>query len=186
MVGLDRAPPHRRTAGSRGAALRGGRESVPLRLPTGHASVFAIGQSRDTISLHDFLADELGALPGIGRIETALDQIAVDGAITKAPGGGEATGRSPVDRGKQGLKRSGMTDAFRWAVSWPGANRHDSPLLAPTLGRLESLRPLPDTITMHLNAGPRSGHFGRSAERKGARSANNVSGRSRGMMWPQS
>ncbi|MFF3763956.1 DJ-1/PfpI family protein [Streptomyces sp. NPDC001922] len=33
---------------------------------------------------------------------------------------------------------------------------------------------------------PRSGHFGRSAERKGARSANNASGRSRGMMWPQS
>jgi hypothetical protein len=31
-----------------------------------------------------------------------LDQIAVDGSITKAPGGGEAAGRSPVDRGKQG------------------------------------------------------------------------------------
>lgn len=27
-----------------------------------------------------------------------LDQIAVDGAITKAPGGGEAAGRSPADR----------------------------------------------------------------------------------------
>jgi transposase len=39
-----------------------------------------------------------------------LDQIAIDGSITKAPGGGEAAGRSPVDRGKQGLKRSGMTD----------------------------------------------------------------------------
>ncbi|MFD7480848.1 IS5/IS1182 family transposase, partial [Streptomyces sp. NPDC059837] len=41
-----------------------------------------------------------------------LDQIAVDAAITKAPGGGEAAGRSPVDRGKQGLKRSGMTDGY--------------------------------------------------------------------------
>ncbi|GGV03587.1 hypothetical protein GCM10010211_83540 [Streptomyces albospinus] len=39
-----------------------------------------------------------------------LDQSAMDGAITKAPGGGEAAGRSPVDRGKQGMKRSGMTD----------------------------------------------------------------------------
>ena len=41
-----------------------------------------------------------------------LDQIAVDGCITKAPGGGEGAGRSPVDRGKQGLKRSGMTDGY--------------------------------------------------------------------------
>jgi transposase len=32
-----------------------------------------------------------------------LDQIAVDGSIAKA------AGRSPVDRGKQGLKRAGMT-----------------------------------------------------------------------------
>jgi hypothetical protein len=34
--------------------------------------------------------------------------VLVDGATTKAPGGGEVAGRSPVDRGKQGLKRSGM------------------------------------------------------------------------------
>ncbi len=35
-----------------------------------------------------------------------LDQIAVDGSITKAPGGGEVAGRSPVDRGKQGTGRA--------------------------------------------------------------------------------
>lgn len=34
-----------------------------------------------------------------------------------------------------------------------GANRHDSPLLAPTLDRLEGLGPLPDTITVRLDAG---------------------------------
>lgn len=45
----------------------------------------------------------------VGRV---LDQIAVDGAIAKAPGGGEAAGRSPADRGKQGMKRSGMTDGY--------------------------------------------------------------------------
>jgi hypothetical protein len=74
-----------------------------------------------------------------------LNQIAVDGAITKAPGGGEAAGRSPVDRGKQGLKRSGMTDGYGMPLGrvLAGANRHDSPLLAPTLDRLESLGPLP-------------------------------------------
>lgn len=35
-----------------------------------------------------------------------LDDLSVDGAITKSPGGGEVAGRSPVDRGKQGTKRS--------------------------------------------------------------------------------
>lgn len=84
-----------------------------------------------------------------------LDRIAGDGAIAKAPGGGEAAGRSPVDRGKQGLKRSGMTDGYGIPPgrALAGANRHDSPLLAPTLGRLEGLGPLPDTITVHLEAG---------------------------------
>lgn len=67
-----------------------------------------------------------------------LDQIAVDGSITKAPGGGEAAGRSPVARGKQGLKRSGMTDGYGIPLGrvLAAANRHDSPLLAPTLDRL--------------------------------------------------
>ncbi|MGX4694958.1 IS5 family transposase [Streptomyces sp. JNUCC 63] len=84
-----------------------------------------------------------------------LDQIAVDGSITKAPGGGEVAGRSPVDRGKQGLKRSGMTDGYGIPLGrvLAGANRHDSPLLAPTLDRLDDLGPLPDDITVHLDAG---------------------------------
>ncbi|MEU8825140.1 AsnC family transcriptional regulator [Streptomyces sp. NPDC048636] len=41
---------------------------------TGRASVFAMVQCRDTGALHDFLAVELAALPGIGRMETALVQ----------------------------------------------------------------------------------------------------------------
>jgi transposase len=49
-----------------------------------------------------------------------LDQIAVEGSITKAPGGGEVAGRSPVDRGKQGLKRSGMTDGYGPPGPCPG------------------------------------------------------------------
>ncbi|GAB2446710.1 IS5 family transposase [Streptomyces incanus] len=83
-----------------------------------------------------------------------LDQIAVDGSITKAPGG-EVAGRSPVDRGKQGLKRSGMTDGYGIPLGrvLAGANRHDSPLLAPTLDLLDDLGPLPDDITVHLDAG---------------------------------
>lgn len=84
-----------------------------------------------------------------------LDQIAIDGSITKAPDGGEVAGRSPVDRGKQRLKRSGMTDGYGIPLGrvLTGANRHDSPLLAPTLDLLEHLGPLPDDITVQLDAG---------------------------------
>jgi transposase len=84
-----------------------------------------------------------------------LDDLAVDGCITKAPGGGEAAGRSPVDRGKQGLKRSVVTDGvgIPLHVVSAGANRHDSPLLAPTLAGLEKLDGLPEDVTVHLDRG---------------------------------
>jgi transposase len=39
-----------------------------------------------------------------------LEHVTVDGCIVKAPCGGEAAGKSPVDRGKQGTKRSLLTD----------------------------------------------------------------------------
>lgn len=84
-----------------------------------------------------------------------LDDLAVDGCITKAPGGGETAGRSPVDRGKQGLKRSIVTEAggIPLHVVSAGANRHDSPLLAPTLAGLDQLDRLPDDVTVHLDRG---------------------------------
>jgi IS5 family transposase len=84
-----------------------------------------------------------------------LDQIAIDGSITRARGGGEVAGRSPVDRGEQGLKRSGTTDGYGIPLGrvLAGANRHDSPLLAPTLDLQDDIGPLPDDITVHLDAG---------------------------------
>ncbi|MEW2386689.1 IS5 family transposase [Micromonospora sp. NPDC047707] len=84
-----------------------------------------------------------------------LNDLAIDGCITKAPGGGEVAGRSPVDRGKQGMKRSMMVEARGIPLGrvLAGANRHDSPLLEPTLDRLEDLGHLPDDITVHLDAG---------------------------------
>ena len=93
-----------------------------------------------------------------------LEDVTVDGCIVKAPCGGEAAGKSPVDRGKLGTKRSVLTDAAGiplGAVVAP-ANRHDSPLLRPTLetlGRFESRFGvgLPDRITVHLDAGYDSG-----------------------------
>jgi transposase len=87
-------------------------------------------------------------------IGLVLDQIAIDGSITKAPGGGEVAGRSPVDRGKQGMKRSGMTDGYGIPLGrvLAGANRHDSPLLKPTLDLLADLGPPPDEVTVHPDA----------------------------------
>lgn len=84
-----------------------------------------------------------------------LDDLAVDGCITKAPSGGEVAGRSPVDRGKQGLKRSLVTDGtgIPLHVVSAGANRHDAPLLGPTLAGLEKLDGLPDDVTVHLDRG---------------------------------
>jgi transposase len=84
-----------------------------------------------------------------------LADIAVDGCITKAPCGGEVAGRSPVDRGKQGLKRSTVVDAngIPLGIVAAPANRHDAPLLAPALETLDRLAPLPDAVTVYLDRG---------------------------------
>jgi transposase len=73
-----------------------------------------------------------------------LDDLAVDGCITKAPNGGEVAGRSPVDRGKQELKRSVLTEGAGLPVHVvaAGANWHDAVLLELTLVGLEKLAPL--------------------------------------------
>ena len=85
--------------------------------------------------------------------------LAVDGCITKAPCGGDAAGRSPVDRGKQGRKRSTVTEArgipLRTVAA--AANRNDSPLLGPTLDTIARLGSLPQQPTVHLDRGYDSG-----------------------------
>lgn len=84
-----------------------------------------------------------------------LEDLAVNGCLTKAPSGGEAAGRSPVDRGKQGLKRSVVTDGggIPLHVVSAGANRHDAPLLGPTLAGLDRLDGLPEDVLVHLDRG---------------------------------
>jgi hypothetical protein len=75
--------------------------------------------------------------------------------ITKAPGGGELAGPSPVDRRKRGMKRSLLVEGYGIPLGrvLAPANRNDSPLLGPTRDKLEDLGPLPDDITVHLDAG---------------------------------
>ncbi len=85
-----------------------------------------------------------------------LDEMSVDGCMTKAPCGGEKAGPSPVDRRKGGLKRSIATEARGVPVGIvsAGAHRHDSPLLEPTLNAAaDQAGPLPEDVTIHLDAG---------------------------------
>lgn len=85
-----------------------------------------------------------------------LANLVVDGCIVKAPCGGQAAGRSPVDRGKQGTKRSLLVDGhgIPLGVVAAPANCNDSPLLAPTLDTLARFgHDLPEQITVHLDAG---------------------------------
>jgi hypothetical protein len=85
-----------------------------------------------------------------------LADIAVDGCITKAPCGGEKAGKSPVDRGKQGIKRSTAVDAKGIPIGGviDSANRHDSPLLVPTLEHASaSIGGLPEQVSVHLDRG---------------------------------
>jgi hypothetical protein len=89
-------------------------------------------------------------------IGLSLDDLAVDGAITKSPCGGEVSGRSPVDRGKQGTKRSVACDGdgIPLHLIAAQANNHDSPLLEPTLaGICDMIGPLPDQPCLHLERG---------------------------------
>lgn len=107
------------------------------------------GEAGLTEELHGLVLAQYDRMIGLD-----LEDVAVDGCITKAPCGGEAAGRSPVDRGKQGLKRSTLVDAtgvpLRLVAA--GANRHDAPLLGPTLAGLEAFGPLP-AATVHLDRG---------------------------------
>lgn len=85
-----------------------------------------------------------------------LDDLATDGCITKAPCGGEKAGPSPVDRRKGGLKRSVATDGGGVPVGIvsAGANRHDSPLLEPTIqATKQQVGVLPSNPVMHLDSG---------------------------------
>jgi hypothetical protein len=82
--------------------------------------------------------------------------VAVDCCITKAPCGGEKAGTKPVDRGKQGIKRSTAVDAngIPLATLTAPANRHDSPLLPETLHTVaQTLGELAEGTNVHLDRG---------------------------------
>ena|SRR5258706_652437 len=71
--------------------------------------------------------------------------LSMDGAMTKAPLGGEKTGPNPTDRAKRGAKRSLLTEASGVPIGLAidGANRHDMKLVQPTIDSIVVDRPAP-------------------------------------------
>lgn len=132
----------------------------------GYERIASPGCSDSTIRrrLRDWAAAGLGqqlhrlALAAYNRIAgLKLAHVLVDTCTTKHVGGGPLAGRSPVDRGKGGLKRSVATDAAGIPIGIVAApaNRHDSPLLGPTLDAAVAHTPdsWPEHVTVHLDAG---------------------------------
>ncbi len=71
--------------------------------------------------------------------------LSMDGAMTKAPLGGKKTGPNPTDRGKDGVKRSLLTEGYGVPIGLAvdGANGHDMKLVRPTLESIVVERPQP-------------------------------------------
>jgi transposase len=69
--------------------------------------------------------------------------LSMDGAMTKAPLGGQQTGPNPTDRAKSGVKRSLLTEGHGVPIGLAvdGANRHDMKLVRATLESIVAERP---------------------------------------------
>ena len=74
-------------------------------------------------------------------------------AMTKAPLGGEKTGKNPTDRGKTGTKRSLLVNGqgLPLGIVVSGANTPDGKLLERTLLAIPIERPDPNEIEQHLS-----------------------------------
>ena len=77
---------------------------------------------------------------------------AADGAMTKAPLGGEKTGKNPTDRGKTGTKRSLLVNqqGLPLGIVVSGANTPDGKLLEATIKAIATERPAADEVKQHL------------------------------------
>jgi len=87
-----------------------------------------------------------GGLQDYDELEgSAWEWQSMDGVMTKAPFGGDATGANPTDRGKRGTKRSQLSDGrgMPLALIIAGANRTDMKLLQATLESMMVERPTP-------------------------------------------
>lgn len=138
--------------------------SAALVYGSGYERIASPGCSARTIRRRVHAWAEAGLMPHLHALVLAqydyligldLRHVCVDGCITKAPGGGEMAGKSPVDRGKQGRKRSLLTDAAGVPLHLvaAGANCPDSRLLAETLAGLDRLEGVPPGLPVLLDRG---------------------------------
>ena len=98
-------------------------------------------------------ADLLGLLKRQGKLDE--EAVVVDSVIVRAFGGGEETGRSPVDRGKKGSKHTLMVDrnGVPLALHTSGANASDHTQIIPIVvdfpkvkGKAGRPKQLPDEL----------------------------------------
>jgi putative transposase len=96
-------------------------------------------------------AHEAGLLAYDASVGIDWSWQSADGAMTKAPLGGEKTGPNPTDRGKSGTKRSLLTEGngLPLAIVAGGANVNDHLLLAETLQHIAVARPTPTPKSPH-------------------------------------
>jgi transposase len=84
----------------------------------------------------------------IRKMDVGIDWrwMSLDGAMTKAPLGGQKTGPNPTDRGKKGTKRSVLTDrrGVPVGVVVAGANVNDHKLVQATFDSVPVPRPKPE------------------------------------------
>lgn len=102
-------------------------------------------------ALESIVIDSFDAIIGLD-----LTHLSIDGCCVKVPCGGDNAGSNPTDRGKSGQKRSLRTEGHGIPIGLvlDGANRHDSPLLAPTLDCLSRFGfSLSERIRIDLDAG---------------------------------
>ena len=113
---------------------------------------------------HLFVQFGISALPGVGRCRSFRCLLAYWPGQVRRPqgyrlvlvvngwsndegarGGFKKTGANPTDRGKQGVKRSLLTEAagIPIAIAIDGANRHDMKMVRSTLDGIMAERPEP-------------------------------------------
>ena len=140
--------------------LRAVADAIFYRLRTGCQWKAIPPQLAPGSTAHDYFQDwtERGVFEAMWKLALEeydelvgldLEWQSVDGGITKAPLGGENTGKNPTDRGKIGTKRSLACDAagVPTGVAVAGANVHDKHLLEDTLEDREQMVPPADEET---------------------------------------
>jgi putative transposase len=107
---------------------------------TAHDRFQAWGEAGVFLTLWQTGVAQFDALQGID-----WNWLSLDGAMTKAPLGGEKTGPHPTDRATGGVKRRLLTEGHGVPVGLAvdGANRHDMKLVRATLNSLVVARPEP-------------------------------------------